>query len=66
MQLFTIVLFSHISSTSPRKGKVSLSQLSVSKTNEISIPPRENVAYSKETQTVNLEPIEKDGKCYVS
>jgi len=49
-----------VTQPSPRKGKVALSQLSVSKTNEISIPPRENVAYSKETQTVNLEPMEKD------
>lgn len=37
-------------------------QLSVVKVNEINIPPRENVAYSKETQTINPEPLDKDGK----
>lgn len=36
------------------------------KVNEINIPPRENVAYSKETQTVNPEPVERDGKCLLS
>ncbi|CAL1534804.1 unnamed protein product [Lymnaea stagnalis] len=37
-------------------------QLSVVKVNETNIPPKENVAYSKETQTINPEPIEKDGR----
>lgn len=45
---------------SPRGKKVTLSQLSVVKVNETTIPPREMVAYSKETQTVQIEPLDKD------
>ena len=37
-------------------------RLSVAKVNETSIAPRENVSYSKETQTVIVDPVEKDGK----
>jgi len=46
--------------SSPRQKRVQLSQLSVVKVNETTIPPREMVAYSKETQTVTIEPVEKD------
>ncbi|XP_005103922.1 cytoplasmic dynein 1 intermediate chain 2 isoform X11 [Aplysia californica] len=46
-----------VTHASPRRQKV---QLSVVKVNETSIPPRENVSYSKETQTINPEPIDKD------
>ncbi|KAK7480979.1 hypothetical protein BaRGS_00027794, partial [Batillaria attramentaria] len=45
-----------VSQTTPRKVR-----LSVAKVNETSIPPRENVAYSKETQTIAAEPLDKDG-----
>ncbi|XP_012941096.1 cytoplasmic dynein 1 intermediate chain 2 isoform X3 [Aplysia californica] len=48
-----------VTHASPRRQKV---QLSVVKVNETSIPPRENVSYSKETQTINPEPIDKDGR----
>ncbi|XP_059140287.1 cytoplasmic dynein 1 intermediate chain 1-like isoform X4 [Physella acuta] len=44
---------------SPKRRNI---QLSIVKVNETNIPPRENVSYSKETQTINPEPIEKDGK----
>ena len=40
----------------PRKVRLSLV-----KVNETSIAPRENVSYAKETQTVAIEPAEKDG-----
>lgn len=43
-------------SYSPRKVR-----LSVAKVNETSIPPRESVSYSKETQTITAEPVDKDG-----
>ena len=45
---------------SPRRKKNV--QLSIVKVNETNIPPRENVAYSKETQTVNIEPVDKEGR----
>ncbi|GFO20387.1 cytoplasmic dynein 1 intermediate chain 2 [Plakobranchus ocellatus] len=47
-----------VTQASPRRKKNV--QLSVVKVNETNIPPRENVAYSKETQTVNLEPVDKE------
>ncbi|KAK3745357.1 hypothetical protein RRG08_064682 [Elysia crispata] len=47
-----------VAHASPRRKKNI--QLSVVKVNETNIPPRENVAYSKETQTVNLEPVDKE------
>ncbi|XP_050406391.1 cytoplasmic dynein 1 intermediate chain 2 isoform X15 [Patella vulgata] len=36
-------------------------KLSLCKVNETSIAPREQVSYSKETQTLNTEPVDKDG-----
>lgn len=48
-----------VTQASPHRRNI---QLSVVKVNEISIPPRENVAYSKETQTINPEPLDKDGR----
>lgn len=48
---------------SPKRRNI---QLSIVKVNETNIPPRENVSYSKETQTINPEPIEKDGKFILS
>ncbi|CAG2244948.1 DNCI [Mytilus edulis] len=45
--------------TTSRKPKV---KLSVTKVSETSIPPKENVSYSKETQTAILEPLDKEGK----
>ncbi|CAG5134286.1 unnamed protein product, partial [Candidula unifasciata] len=45
--------------TSTRKHNI---QLSVAKVNELNIPPCENVTYNKETQTIDLEPLDKDGK----
>ncbi|ESO94261.1 hypothetical protein LOTGIDRAFT_215757 [Lottia gigantea] len=48
----------HTVSTSSR-AKV---KLSLCKVNETSIAPREQVSYSKETQTINAEPIDKDVK----
>ncbi|XP_055859663.1 cytoplasmic dynein 1 intermediate chain 2-like isoform X16 [Biomphalaria glabrata] len=48
---------SPVTISSPRRRNV---QLSIVKVNETNIPPKENVAYSKETQTINPEPIEKD------
>ncbi|XP_055859646.1 cytoplasmic dynein 1 intermediate chain 2-like isoform X1 [Biomphalaria glabrata] len=50
---------SPVTISSPRRRNV---QLSIVKVNETNIPPKENVAYSKETQTINPEPIEKDGR----
>ncbi|BFZ22490.1 hypothetical protein BsWGS_25533 [Bradybaena similaris] len=47
-----------VTQASPHRRNI---QLSVVKVNEINIPPRENVAYSKETQTINPEPLDKDG-----
>ncbi|KAK3582738.1 hypothetical protein CHS0354_039782 [Potamilus streckersoni] len=44
-----------------KPGSKLRSKLTVVKVAETSIPPRESVAYSKETQTVGLEPQEKDG-----
>ncbi|BFZ22492.1 hypothetical protein BsWGS_25530 [Bradybaena similaris] len=46
-----------VTQASPHRRNI---QLSVVKVNEINIPPRENVAYSKETQTINPEPLDKD------
>ncbi|XP_067687245.1 cytoplasmic dynein 1 intermediate chain 2-like isoform X23 [Haliotis asinina] len=43
---------------SSSKRKVNLSMCKVSETN---IPPKENVTYSKEVQTVASEPLDKDG-----
>ncbi|XP_063423321.1 cytoplasmic dynein 1 intermediate chain 2-like isoform X6 [Mytilus trossulus] len=43
--------------TTSRKPKV---KLSVTKVSETSIPPKENVSYSKETQTAILEPLDKE------
>ncbi|XP_076092729.1 cytoplasmic dynein 1 intermediate chain 2-like isoform X10 [Mytilus galloprovincialis] len=43
--------------TTSRKPKV---KLSVAKVSETSIPPKENVSYSKETQTAILEPLDKE------
>jgi len=37
-------------------------RLAITKVSETNIPPRENVTYSKETQTVVVEPLDKDGK----
>ncbi|BFZ22494.1 hypothetical protein BsWGS_25532 [Bradybaena similaris] len=48
-----------VTQASPHRRNI---QLSVVKVNEINIPPRENVAYSKETQTINPEPLDKDGR----
>ncbi|XP_063423320.1 cytoplasmic dynein 1 intermediate chain 2-like isoform X5 [Mytilus trossulus] len=45
--------------TTSRKPKV---KLSVTKVSETSIPPKENVSYSKETQTAILEPLDKEGR----
>ncbi|XP_076092730.1 cytoplasmic dynein 1 intermediate chain 2-like isoform X11 [Mytilus galloprovincialis] len=45
--------------TTSRKPKV---KLSVAKVSETSIPPKENVSYSKETQTAILEPLDKEGR----
>ncbi|XP_052804393.1 cytoplasmic dynein 1 intermediate chain 1-like isoform X3 [Mya arenaria] len=36
-------------------------KLAVARVSETNIPPRENVTYSKETQTQGLEPIDRDG-----
>ena len=44
--------------TSRQKAK-----LCVVKVGETNIPPRENVTYSKETQTIVVESAEKEGKC---
>ncbi|XP_070174428.1 cytoplasmic dynein 1 intermediate chain 2-like isoform X4 [Littorina saxatilis] len=46
-----------VSHTTPRKVR-----LSVAKVNETSIPPRENVSYSKETQTIIADPVDKDDR----
>ncbi|KAL8606116.1 Dynein, cytoplasmic 1, intermediate chain 2a [Nucella lapillus] len=48
-----------VSHTTPRKVR-----LSVSKVSETTIAPRENVSYSKETQTIAAEPVDKDGGRY--
>ncbi|KAK6182462.1 hypothetical protein SNE40_010147 [Patella caerulea] len=37
-------------------------KLSLCKVNETSIAPREQVSYSKETQTLNAEPVDKDAR----
>ncbi|XP_050406390.1 cytoplasmic dynein 1 intermediate chain 2 isoform X14 [Patella vulgata] len=37
-------------------------KLSLCKVNETSIAPREQVSYSKETQTLNTEPVDKDAR----
>ena len=37
-------------------------KLCIAKVSETNIAPRENVAYSKETQTHGLEPVDRDGK----
>ncbi|XP_050406389.1 cytoplasmic dynein 1 intermediate chain 2 isoform X13 [Patella vulgata] len=39
-------------------------KLSLCKVNETSIAPREQVSYSKETQTLNTEPVDKDVLVY--
>ncbi|XP_076456042.1 cytoplasmic dynein 1 intermediate chain 2-like isoform X6 [Babylonia areolata] len=44
-----------VSHTTPRKVR-----LSVAKVSETTIAPRENVSYSKETQTIAAEPVDKD------
>ena len=36
-------------------------KLSLVRVSETDIPPRENVSYSKETQTFGLEPPEREG-----
>lgn len=38
-------------------------KFAIVKVTETSIPPRENVTYSKETQTINTDPHEKEGRC---
>lgn len=43
--------------TTSRKPKI---KLSVVKVSETSIPPKENVSYSKETQTAVVEPLDKE------
>lgn len=43
--------------SSRRKAK-----LTVTKVGETNIPPRENVTYSKETQTIIVDTAEKEGK----
>lgn len=48
-----------IITTSGRKPR---GKLSVVKVSETSIPPKENVAYSKETQTTIVEPLDKEGR----
>ncbi|XP_060580485.1 cytoplasmic dynein 1 intermediate chain 2-like, partial [Ruditapes philippinarum] len=45
----------------PTKIKGKSVKLAVAKVSETNIPPRENVTYCKETQTVGLEPVERDG-----
>ncbi|XP_041351024.1 cytoplasmic dynein 1 intermediate chain 2-like isoform X4 [Gigantopelta aegis] len=48
----------HVVTKPSSRRKVKLSFCRVSET---TIPPRENVVYSKETQTVTSEPLDKDG-----
>ncbi|XP_045210192.2 cytoplasmic dynein 1 intermediate chain 1-like isoform X3 [Mercenaria mercenaria] len=47
--------------TPTKTGRGKTVKLAVAKVSETNIPPRENVTYSKETQTVGLEPPERDG-----
>ena len=35
----------------------------MSKITQTNIPPKEQCVYSKETQTIGLEPVHVDGKC---
>lgn len=51
----------NLNRTSRQKAK-----LCVVKVGETNIPPRENVTYSKETQTIVVESAEKEGKCCTS
>ena len=53
MKAQNIELFHRSSKSAPK--------LSLVRVSETDIPPRENVSYCKETQTVGLEPADRDG-----
>ncbi|XP_052265075.1 cytoplasmic dynein 1 intermediate chain 2-like isoform X2 [Dreissena polymorpha] len=52
----------HTPQPTPTKvSKVKGVRLSVARVSETNIPPKENVTYCKETQTQNVEPLDRDG-----
>lgn len=55
--IFNYFFLSLYYSSKPRAMKLAIAQVS-----ETSIPPRENVTYSKETQTQGLDLSDRDGK----
>jgi len=40
-------------------------KLAITQVSETSIPPRESVTYTKETQTAGLELSDRDGTCNI-